>query len=153
MTPILRLPTLLLFSVLLFACQPENPLTEEEEKVSQSADPKETELMIGKWNIARHAVVIKGGAIKSEDAGFILLEKGGEGEAQMTHEGSKHEKKHSIKWSYDKDKKEISIDHKDGKKAKIYKVKDKESDYQKWQAEEFDSYGQLTKMTEILLRK
>ena len=148
MPHMLRLLSTLLILSFFVACQPENPLLEENQ-----GNIGFEEAMVGKWKIKRHSVVIKGGALQSKDAGYFDLMSGGKGEAVMTHNGSKHDKVHEISWSYDEDKKEITIDHKKGDQPKVYKVKDKTELSQKWQKEEFKSNGDLEKLTEILLEK
>lgn len=147
----LRTLVILLFATFLFSCQPENPLIEEmnigQEEVGEM-DP-----MLGKWMIKRHSIVVKGGAIQSMDAGYILLEKNGKGEALMTHEGSDHSGLHPINWIYDADYKTISIDHNDGKEAVLYLIKDQGESSQVWQAPQQNERGELEKITEILLQK
>jgi len=137
----------ILLPLVFFSCQSEAVLPDPEIK-EEPENP-----LLGRWNIARYAIIIKGGAIMEEDAGYIYLEAEGKGEAMIMYQGSPYADPHPINWSYEESNREVSLDHLDGSPLKIYEVKNLEENSQTWQVQEFDSQGNLESMIEILLEK
>ncbi|MEO0897213.1 MAG: hypothetical protein AAFY71_12485 [Bacteroidota bacterium] len=137
------LPITLLF---LLACEME-PIEPENPNGNEISSP-----FVGNWQIQRFAIVIQGGAIMAEDAGFFNLQADGKGQAKVEYIGSEYPDTHDIKWSYNEEREEITIDHLDNNKE-VFEVKDRTDQSQKWQRLEYDNNGNLEKQTEIILEK